>query len=180
MKTAHATAQPWYREPWPWILMAGPAVVVVASIFTAWLAVRSNDGLVVDDYYKQGLAINRTLKRSDVAARLGIRAELHLVHGHVRVLLSGVGGSALQLRLVHPTRAGMDQRVKLNMVRPGVYEGELAPARAGRWYVVLEQQDWRLAGEWQLPAQGAMTLDGHTPSPAGEEYTEGGRRWRKD
>ena len=55
--------RPWYREPWPWILMTGPAIVVVAGFTTAFLAVKSNDGLVEDDYYKQGLEINQTLDR---------------------------------------------------------------------------------------------------------------------
>ena len=45
-------ANPWYREPWPWILMAGPATVVVAGIVTAWIAVANQDPLVVDNYYK--------------------------------------------------------------------------------------------------------------------------------
>ena len=48
MKKIDPASKPWYREPWPWILMAGPAIVVVAGIATAWLAVRSNDGLVED------------------------------------------------------------------------------------------------------------------------------------
>lgn len=29
---------PWYKEPWPWILMSGPAIVVVACIYTIYLA----------------------------------------------------------------------------------------------------------------------------------------------
>jgi len=45
-------SRPWYREPWPWILMAGPAAVIVAGIFTMTLAYRTEDGLVADDYYK--------------------------------------------------------------------------------------------------------------------------------
>ena len=40
--------RPWYREPWPWLLMAGPAIVVVAGLFTAYLAVTSFDGFAVD------------------------------------------------------------------------------------------------------------------------------------
>ncbi len=169
-------AQPWYREPWPWILMAGPAAVVVASFFTAWLAVRSDDGLVADDYYKQGLTINKTLRRSETAERLGIKAELTLVDGRVRVQLGGARSGALTLLLAHPTRAGMDQKVKLSMVQPGVYEGQLQPLRAGRWHVFLEQSDWRLEGDWMLPATGALALDAHTQLPAGEEYPKGGGR----
>jgi hypothetical protein len=163
-------AQPWYREPWPWILMAGPAIVVVAGLITAWLAISSEDGLVIDDYYKQGLAINQTLSRSDAAERLGIKAQLYLADGRVRVLLGAAAGrGALTLRLVHPTRAGMDQSLNLAAVEPGVYEGRLRPLRPGRWHVVLEQRDWRLAGDWTLPAAGVLTLGPGSPSPAGAE-----------
>jgi uncharacterized protein len=163
-------AQPWYRERWPWILMAGPAIVVVAGLITAWLAISSEDGLVIDDYYKQGLAINQTLSRSDAAGRLGIKAQLYLADGRVRVLLGAAAGrGALTLRLVHPTRAGMDQSVNLAAVEPGLYEGRLRPLRPGRWHVVLEQLDWRLAGDWTLPAAGVLTLEPPPLSQAGAE-----------
>jgi hypothetical protein len=55
--------QPWYREPWPWIIMAGPAAVVVAGVITAWIAFANADVLVVKDYYKYGIEINAVLKR---------------------------------------------------------------------------------------------------------------------
>jgi len=61
---------PWYREPWPWLLMAGPAVVVVAGFVTLWLAFNSDDGLVADDYDKRGQAIHQTLSRDRAAAAL--------------------------------------------------------------------------------------------------------------
>ena len=57
--TLQSNNQPWYKERWPWILMAGPGLVIVAGVITVWLAVVSNDGLVTDDYYKQGLAVNQ-------------------------------------------------------------------------------------------------------------------------
>lgn len=30
--------QPWYKEPWPWILMAGPALAVIGCIITIYFA----------------------------------------------------------------------------------------------------------------------------------------------
>ena len=68
------TARPWYREPWPWILMAGPAAVIVAGAVTIWLAVSSSDGLVADDYYKRGLAIDQEIRRDQAVLDLGITA----------------------------------------------------------------------------------------------------------
>ena len=38
--TLRGDKQPWYKERWPWILMAGPAIVVVAGVTTAWITKR--------------------------------------------------------------------------------------------------------------------------------------------
>ena len=58
---------PWYRERWPWILMSGPAIVIVAGVITTWIAFATSDGLVADDYYKRGLEVNAVLKREQEA-----------------------------------------------------------------------------------------------------------------
>lgn len=158
---------PWYREPWPWLLMAGPALVVVASMITLWLAVTSDDGLVIDDYYKRGLAINQTLTRDRAAVARGYRAELawEAGAGRLRVALSGAGTlpPALQLLIAHPTRAGLDQQVMLAAAGPGVYEAAIAAPRAGRWLVILEDasHNWRLTGEWRVPEQPRLQLVAH-------------------
>jgi len=51
---------PWYRQFWPWFIIALPASVVVASIITYWLAVSQPVQLVVtaDEYQR----INSELK----------------------------------------------------------------------------------------------------------------------
>ena len=155
---------PWYREPWPWLLMAGPALVVVASAITLWMAVASDDGLVVDDYYKRGLGINQTLSRDHAALEQGYRATLawSADSGRMRVTLRGTAElpPALRLRIVHPTRPGMDQLARLARVDAGVYEGVSVAPRAGRWLVSLEDEDgsWRLTGEWQVPQQTQLQL----------------------
>ena len=46
--------QPWYRQFWPWFIIALPASAVIASFFTLWLAVSNPDTLVVsDDQYDE-------------------------------------------------------------------------------------------------------------------------------
>lgn len=39
---------PWYRHRWPWLLMSGPALVVVAGIATTVIAVRTADPMVAN------------------------------------------------------------------------------------------------------------------------------------
>ena len=38
----------WYREPWPWVLIAIPLLTVIASAVTFWLAVSRPDYLVLE------------------------------------------------------------------------------------------------------------------------------------
>jgi len=146
--------RPWYREPWPWILMAGPAAVVVAGVVTAWLAVSSADGLVAEDYYKQGLAINRVIEREEAARRLGLAAHLEPAPGRLVLRLSGTlpgaPPAALFVQLAHATRAGHDMRLRLARAADGRYETALSPLPRGHWRVSIEdpQGGWRIAGTW--------------------------------
>ena len=41
-------SRPWYREPWPWVLIALPLSAVIASLVTLWIALSNPDHLAVD------------------------------------------------------------------------------------------------------------------------------------
>jgi hypothetical protein len=151
--------------------MAGPFIVVVAAIFTAWLAVSSSDGLVTDDYYKKGLAVSETLAQSSHAQAMGIRAGLTLTSDVVRVRLTGRGEAGylaparLRVTLSHPTRAGVDQTQLL--IRDGDhYVGTLNLPASGHWLVLLEDEakSWRLMASVTLPASGETVIGGDTPA----------------
>jgi hypothetical protein len=154
----------WFREPWPWFLMAGPAIVVVAGIYTAVLAVRTDDGLVVDDYYKQGLAINKTIHRSEAAKASNISASLTAIRGKnsvsfsMRLIGSRQFPDVVIMSLVHPTRAGFDQQVILRRSSDGVYSGDATGLDDIQWNVTIEQADWRLAGTWDLRREQSLEL----------------------
>ncbi|MBN9475138.1 MAG: hypothetical protein ABS43_20855 [Bordetella sp. SCN 67-23] len=52
-------AGPWWKEPWPWLLMAGPALAMLGCIVTIVLAVTHDDPPVVDPVVKRGLVVER-------------------------------------------------------------------------------------------------------------------------
>jgi uncharacterized protein len=161
---------PWYRHRWPWLLMAGPFIVVVAGAITLYLAVVSNDGLVEEDYYKQGLAVNKMSARDRRAADLAVRADV--MRGadglQIRVLLRAGPGvvlpPALKIRFVHPTRPGTDQTLVLPADGAGSYGGKLGAPLSGRWHVALEndKSEWRLTGDWLVDQNAALSL---APTP---------------
>ena len=141
--------KPWYRHPWPWLLMSGPAAVLVAGAITTWIAFASSDGVVAEDYYKQGIGINRVLAREARAAELRLSSDVEMTQQRISVRLSGAAPEVLFVHLAHATRAGHDQRLRLAPVAPGRYEAELSPLPPGRWRVVIEDPHatWRLVKE---------------------------------
>ncbi|MCM5570858.1 FixH family protein [Burkholderiaceae bacterium FT117] len=151
-------ATPWYRQRWPWLLMIMPATAIVGGIFTWWLAANANNSMVVDDYYKEGRAINQQLARDDRAAQLGLAATLAAGSPGDR---SGAGGIAvdlrgrldaaalpdsLTLRLVHATESSLDAQLTLRHAGGGRYLGAGVLPGSGHWIVHLEdpQRSWRL------------------------------------
>lgn len=64
MKPTAPCSQPWWKYGHVWLVIAGPAVVVVAGLVTAWLAMRSPDPVLAQDYYRRGVEINKTLAKN--------------------------------------------------------------------------------------------------------------------
>jgi len=134
--------------------MSGPAVVVVASFVTLYLAAAGADPLVVDNYYKEGLAINRMLERDRAALEQDYRAVVLIspARTRARIQLTGKGALPNELRLlfVHPTKAGRDLQVTARQTQAGWYEAPIELASAARWDVQLEDPGahWRLTGDW--------------------------------
>ena len=134
--------------------MVGPFVVIVAGVITAWLAVTSNDGLVSDDYYKQGMTVNQRLQRDHRAAELGVKADMMFSGTSVRLLLTAKDHNAypdkIVIRMMHPTQAGMDQNVQMTSEGQGFYSGKMSTLPTGRWHVSIEEPSgqWRLQGDW--------------------------------
>ncbi|MDX5444794.1 MAG: FixH family protein [Zoogloeaceae bacterium] len=147
---------PWYRQRWPWLLMVMPGVSMVLGFVLLYLAITTNDGLVVDDYYRQGRAIDQTIARSVVAAEQGLAADVGLRAEDIRIALNAKEGVELPAELIvtiiHPTRAGFDQVLRLPRA-DGEYAGRIAPMTLGRWHVQIEDPEraWRLHGDVRLP-----------------------------
>lgn len=152
MSTHAQVSKPWYKEPWPWLLAIMPLTAVIASGFTVWFAVTSSDGLVVDDYYKQGKAINQTKERDRQAQLLGIRAQLLPQGPALQMRLEGkmpTPPGQLTLKIMHPTRSGDDHDVLLNWDGSS-YSGKLPQLASAHYRVQVTPEfgDWRLTGTW--------------------------------
>ncbi|MDW5442774.1 FixH family protein [Polaromonas sp. SM01] len=68
---------PWWKFPLVWMVIAGPAAVVVAGFVTLWLAIRTPDPVVAGDYYRQGIRINQTLADRDKSLAPALQGRNH-------------------------------------------------------------------------------------------------------
>jgi hypothetical protein len=149
--------EPWYRQFWPWFLFGLPAIVVVAGLVTWWIAASHSDDLVVADYYKQGLAINRELDKAERARALGMTVDIYADGQFIQLTLAGnAEPDALSLYLSHPLEADRDQEYRLARLAPGLYRTRADLPEGSRWLWQLEPTGmgdtnrWRLDGELRV------------------------------
>ncbi len=154
MHTANAMPPPWYRQFWPWFLISIPLATVIASIITIHLATTTNDGLVVDNYYKKGLAIHMDADALQKARALGMEADVGMSRGRHLLTLDlrsreNQAFGPLQIALRHPTRPNHDLILKLVPVGPSRYQAELPSDIAEvNWKIQLSAPEagWQLHG----------------------------------
>lgn len=157
-------SKPWYAHRWPWLLMLGPVAVILAGSYTIRLAFQNQDAMVVDDYYKQGKAINQDLRRDRVAAGMGLAVNWRYdpaaekLHGTLLSFGMPVAGK-VRIHLAHATQPEKDFKLEAEPDQYGKFSIDLPMLERARWQVLLESErrDWRLSGTWKWPQQ--QTLD---------------------
>ncbi len=155
--TLKQDTQPWYRQGWPWLLIGLPASAVIGGIITITLAIQSPNALVVDDYYKAGLAINQVKHRQELAQAMQLQGFLRSDGRRFSLRLSGetaVSDPVLTLRLIHATRAELDQTLVMKRNPAGVYETEPDSILPGIWYLRLAPDD----RAWEI--RNRLVIDG--------------------
>lgn len=144
---------PWYRQFWPWFIIAVPASAVVAGFYTFWLALQTTDSLLVRPT-ESSLAAENEAQRLELEALINI----DIATGAVVVTMSSTKpfetSQALELQMSHPTIAARDQIIMLlpaipNTAGQPTWAGHFVDSPDGRRYITLSSgNSWRLSGEW--------------------------------
>jgi hypothetical protein len=153
------------------LVLGGPVIVIVAAIYTAFLAYKGADHVIAPDYYKRGLAINQDIRRDLVARERGLAGALQIDESTraVTFRLSGKGElpPTLTLNLSRAAGKGTEEivvKVPLVQSEAGVYAGRLNlppslnGAESAMWQVNLDGGDWRLATGWYGPVHAAVAI----------------------
>ncbi|MEL0067519.1 MAG: FixH family protein [Gammaproteobacteria bacterium] len=143
--------KPWYKQFWPWFIMAFPASAVMAGITTVVIAFKNADDLVVDDYYKEGKAINQRTELLNNAYTRGLNAKLNRLEGnfiHITFAKQKPEADSLTLDFIHPTDAQRDFSMSVKRQKDGSFQGLSPNPTAGRWYVRLSNpEQWLIKSE---------------------------------
>jgi len=79
--TETVSKTPWWRFGHVWLVISGPAIVVVASFITLYLAVKGMDPVLDEDYYRKGVEINKTLADNPSSLAPAVQARNHAQTG---------------------------------------------------------------------------------------------------
>jgi hypothetical protein len=160
----HDNQKPWYRQFWPWVLIAIPGSSVIGGVLMIYLAMTGSNHLVKDSYYIDGMTINKQLDRDRLAVELGVEASIDfdVPGGVIIVTLQGIDEYALEAELFHPV--DMTRDLKATLFRKSdedeIFQGSFDAPLDGRWYIELRDLDneWRLRGQVILPATGVVVM----------------------
>jgi uncharacterized protein len=161
----------WYKEPWMLLVLGGPIVVVIASIITGIIAWHGADNVVSQDYYKQGVNINKNLYRDAKASEYQMLANAQFDPGNRKITLRLEGKTTLPAELIFSLSVANKQsefesaqKIGLTQTQSGLYEGQLkemsrTPAlNLNLWHVQVDGTDWRLTADWHDPAKTSLQL----------------------
>jgi hypothetical protein len=160
--------KPWYRQFWPWFVIALPAASVIGGLTTLWISLQTTDSLVVRAGDGVRNATDRRTEAERFATRAGLAARVDIDRntGTVSaVMRSGDLGTvppALEFELSHPAFADRDRTITLVKAMPDtagnpVWVGHFTTMPEGRFYAALTSGDtWRLSGEWS--GEATLTL----------------------
>ncbi len=162
----HTDTLPWYKQPLVWLVISFPLTAVIAGTITVVIAFRSDDGLVVDDYYQQGKTINLVLERDQTAQRLGYvgSANYQAETKHLWLTLASTTGQSvpndIDVSLLHATRGGFDQKYSLSATANGEFNIVLDRGLVqGPWIIQLSTTEWRVSGRMHLPGTPNTSLE---------------------
>lgn len=166
--------KPWFQQPFVWMVIGIPLSSVIVGMVMLWLSIVSFDGMVADDYYKQGLQINRVLDRERAALAAQLSGTFTLHETQSRLSLASADSAyrlpaRVQVQLSYATSAGQDQTftmVRADEQAADEYRGPALTLPQGRWYVYVSSVDelagtqppWRLNGVLSTPGDGVVLV----------------------
>lgn len=155
--------KPWYKQFWPWFLIALPATVVIWTIMTVIVFTENSVDLVTEDYYKKGKGINVDISKVNIAKELGLSASINEKGNSVIITLNKGKLDhfpAINAMFVHRTLPDRDFTQLLTADASGNYTLTLDHEMQGPWFIELSphNSEWLVQGRMNFPIETSNQL----------------------
>ncbi|OIN02144.1 hypothetical protein BFR57_08845 [Idiomarina sp. MD25a] len=157
--------KPWYKQFWPWFLIALPVTVMCVCATIIYLsASQGGFSMVVDDYYKRGKTINAVIEHVEKAKQLGISFNVTAHDGKFTIqYASGQPKelTALTIKFVHATQAANDFQRQVTVGADGVYRTDIPADISGKYTITVtpHSADWKVSEQFYFPLEKATLLE---------------------
>ena len=158
------STSPFHKNPVLWLVVLLPLTTVVVGLIFLVFSIKNYDGVVIDDYYKKGKQINKTLERDELATQLDLKANLnldaqrHLIFATLDANLNFEYPEKVELKFIHRTLSQKDVNVELLKQSGNNYQAVLPQIEVSRWQIELGTTTWRLKGYLDMPEQSIISL----------------------
>ncbi|MFA0087967.1 FixH family protein [Vibrio sp. 10N.261.51.F12] len=156
--------KPWYKQFWPWFLIALPLSVVVGTLYVVLIFSQNSVDLVAEDYYKKGKGINVDITKVNVARELKLNAEVSSIDNVVIIAFDKgdlTNYPALTTTFTHRTLPDQDFEKLLTADAKGTYRLTLDHKMQGPWFVELQPHDkaWMIQGRVTFPSSDPVLIN---------------------
>jgi len=120
-------------------------IVISANMTMFYLAYKSSDGLVEENYYKRGLNYQSEIDQETNQEKLGWKIDFADKNGIYIISARDRNGNfirnaSVKLTFFRPTQAGFDKTFFPKEISPGIYDQEIKLPLPGIWDVYIEIQ----------------------------------------
>lgn len=154
--------KPWYKQVWPWVLIAIPVLSTLKAVQAVIVMNRASPDLVVDDYYAEGKTINMNLAKYREAATRNLHGQVLVAANKAIVEFKDnkLTDTELVLEFVHSTKKSKDFTVKAQRSGESIYVAELPVSLEGKWnlFVHDDKVDWKMRTTIMAPVTTPVKL----------------------
>lgn len=156
---------PWYKQFWLWFMLVPLFILVLASFYLLYLAITTNDGVVVDNYYRDGKGYVVRQEEDAFARAMELQADVRWKSDTLSLQLDGrltPLPEQLELLIIFPTNDDFDVTVIMDHRGLGEYVGQLPEPVSGRRLLQVHplntDTEWRLHADVEVPPSGDLVL----------------------
>jgi len=158
--------KPWHKQPYLWFIIFFPAFSVVAGLSLLFFSMQIDDGVVVDDYYKKGKAINLDLTRDKNAQDLGMTGQV-IYQPETNIMKIELASKnpmplneTIDIDIMHATLGRMDINQKFVTTPETHYQIRIPTELAkGGWIIQIGNKQWRIHGRIDVPTNYSTTMN---------------------